>query len=196
ISSVFPDSRTVVRTRPLEALIIGGYVRGLSDRDIESLMQEAGLGQVSKSTASRICRELRDRYKAFCARSLAEVNLLALYLDANLPADAAERREGGCASGLGLHRVTTSFRELRERSSSRLRPRRLERLHRHAARPEARSGRRGPFRSQVVPPLAGLRRSTAAVPFRGDALPRHMGPLCGACRTTRWRACQPGGQLP
>ena len=47
ISRVFPDSRTVVRTRPLEALIIGGYVRGLSDRDIESLMQEAGLGQVS-----------------------------------------------------------------------------------------------------------------------------------------------------
>ena len=49
ISSVFPDSRTVVRTRPLEALIIGGYVRGLSDRDSESLMQEAGLGQVSKT---------------------------------------------------------------------------------------------------------------------------------------------------
>ncbi len=38
ISRVFPDSRTVIRTRPLEALIIGGYVRGLSDRDIESLM--------------------------------------------------------------------------------------------------------------------------------------------------------------
>src|SRR5437016_6893537 len=50
ISRVFPDSRTVIRTRPLEALIIGGYVRGLSDRDIESLMQEAGLGQVSEST--------------------------------------------------------------------------------------------------------------------------------------------------
>src|SRR5947199_5689741 len=46
ISRVFPDSRTVVRTRPLEALIVGGYVRGLSDRDIESLLQEAGLGQV------------------------------------------------------------------------------------------------------------------------------------------------------
>jgi transposase-like protein len=28
ISRVFPDSRTVIRTRPLEALIIGGYVRG------------------------------------------------------------------------------------------------------------------------------------------------------------------------
>src|SRR5262245_50058811 len=82
ISGVFPDSRTVIRTRPLEALIIGGYVRGLSDRDIESLMEEAGLGQVSKSTASRICRELRARYKSFCARSLAEVELLALFVDA------------------------------------------------------------------------------------------------------------------
>src|SRR5206468_5990743 len=50
----------------LEALIIGSYVRGLSDRDIESLAKEAELGHVSKSTVSRICRELRDRYTAFC----------------------------------------------------------------------------------------------------------------------------------
>ena len=95
ISSVLPDSRTVVRTRPLEALIMGGYARGLSDRDSERLMQEAGLGQVSKSTASRICRELRDRYTAFCARSLAEVNLLALYLDAiYLPTRPSGEKEG------------------------------------------------------------------------------------------------------
>ena len=95
ISRVFPDSRTVIRTRPLEALIIGGYVRGLSDRDIESLMQEAGLGQVSKSTASRICRELRARYKAFCARSLAELELLALFLDAiYLPTRPSGDKEG------------------------------------------------------------------------------------------------------
>ena len=33
---MFPDSRTVIRTRRPEALIIGGYVRGLSDRDIEA----------------------------------------------------------------------------------------------------------------------------------------------------------------
>ena len=95
ISRVFPDSRTVIRTRPLEALIIGGYVRGLSDRDIESLMQEAGLGEVSKSTASRICRELRARYKAFCARSLADVELLALFLDAiYLPTRPSGEKEG------------------------------------------------------------------------------------------------------
>jgi transposase-like protein len=95
ISHVFPDSRTVIRTRPLEALIIGGYVRGLSDRDIESLMQEAGLGQVSKSTASRICRELRARYTAFCARSLADVELLALFLDAiYVPTRPSGEKEG------------------------------------------------------------------------------------------------------
>lgn len=95
ISRVFPDSRTVIRTRPLEALIIGGYVRGLSDRDIESLMEEAGLGQVSKSTASRICRELRARYKAFCARGLADVELLALFLDAiYLPTRPSGDKEG------------------------------------------------------------------------------------------------------
>jgi transposase-like protein len=95
ISRVFPDSRTVIRTRPLEALIIGGYVRGLSDRDIESLMHEAGLGQVSKSTASRICRELRGRYAAFCARSLADVEFLALFLDAiYLPTRPSGEKEG------------------------------------------------------------------------------------------------------
>jgi transposase-like protein len=54
----------------------------LSDRDIESLLQEAGLGKLSKSTASRVCQELRERYRAFRARSLAEVKLLVLFLDA------------------------------------------------------------------------------------------------------------------
>ncbi|HVD01240.1 MAG TPA: transposase [Candidatus Dormibacteraeota bacterium] len=46
VSRVLPDVRTAIRTRPLEALIIGAYVRGLSDRDIESLLQEAGLGKL------------------------------------------------------------------------------------------------------------------------------------------------------
>ncbi|MGH9072228.1 MAG: IS256 family transposase, partial [Acidimicrobiales bacterium] len=84
-----------IRTRPLEALIIGAYVRGLSDRDIESLIQEAGLGKLSKSTASRVCRELRDRYRAFRARSLAEVKLLVLFLDAiYLPTRPSGAKEG------------------------------------------------------------------------------------------------------
>lgn len=82
VSATIPDTKAIIRTRPLEALVIGAYVRGLSDRDIESLAREAGLGSISKTTVSRICRDLRDRYRAFRARSLAEVRLLALFLDA------------------------------------------------------------------------------------------------------------------
>ena len=82
VSSVIPDTRAIVRTRPLEALVIGAYVRGLSDRDIESLAREAALGHISRTTVSGICRELRDRYRAFRARSLGEVRLLVLMLDA------------------------------------------------------------------------------------------------------------------
>jgi hypothetical protein len=42
VSGVIPDTRSIIRTRPLEALVIGAYVRGLSDRDIESLDQPDG----------------------------------------------------------------------------------------------------------------------------------------------------------
>jgi putative transposase len=95
VSQVIPDTRAVVRIRPLEALIIGGYVRGLSDRDIESLAEEAELGHVSKTTVSRICRELRDRYAAFCNKSLADLNVMALFLDAvYLPTRPSGQKEG------------------------------------------------------------------------------------------------------
>jgi hypothetical protein len=71
-----------------------------SDRDIESLTREAGLGQLSKTTVSTICRELRDRYRAFRARSLADVRLLALMLDAiYLPAEAGLRALIGDLAG-------------------------------------------------------------------------------------------------
>ncbi len=95
VSQLIPDTKAVVRTRPLEALIIGGYVRGLSDRDIESLAEEAELGHVSKSTVSRICRELRDRYTAFCNKRLADLNVMALFLDAiYLPTRPSGQKEG------------------------------------------------------------------------------------------------------
>jgi len=95
VCRTIPGTRTVIRTRPLEALVIGAYVRGLSDRDLESLLAEAGLGPLSRSSASRVCRELRDRYRAFCARSLAGIELLALFLDAvYLPTRPSGAKEG------------------------------------------------------------------------------------------------------
>ncbi len=75
--------RGVVRTEPLEALVISGWVRGLSDRDIEALLTEA-LGPeaaLSRSTASRICARLRDDFEAFRSRDLSDVELDYLFLD-------------------------------------------------------------------------------------------------------------------
>jgi len=95
VSRVIPDGGLAIRTRPLEVLIIGAYVRGLSDRDIESLLEEAGLGKLSRSTASRICQELRSRYVAFRSKSLDKIDLLVLFLDAiYLPTRPSGAREG------------------------------------------------------------------------------------------------------
>ena len=82
VSKLFPRGAKLLRTEPLKALVIGAFVRGLSMRDIESLCQKAGLGKLSKSTASRICEELRERFEAFKRRDLYEVHLAALFVDA------------------------------------------------------------------------------------------------------------------
>jgi putative transposase len=81
-SKLFPRTPKLLRTEPLKALVIGAFVRGLSMRDVESLCEQAGLGKLSKSTASRMCEELRARFEAFCRRNLYDVNLVALFLDA------------------------------------------------------------------------------------------------------------------
>jgi transposase-like protein len=81
-SKLFPRTPKLLRTEPLKALVIGAFVRGLSMRDVESLCEQAGLGKLSKSTASRICEELRDRYEQFKRRDLYEIRLAALFLDA------------------------------------------------------------------------------------------------------------------
>jgi putative transposase len=82
VSKLFPCSTKVLRTEPLRAMVIGAFVRGLSMRDIESLCEKAGLGKLSKTTASRICTELRERFEQFKRRDLYEIQLAALFLDA------------------------------------------------------------------------------------------------------------------
>jgi transposase-like protein len=80
----------VVRSAPLEALVISAWVRGLSDRDIEALLAEA-LGSeaaLSKSTASRICSQLTDRLDAFRNPDLAGIDLDDLLLDGSHLQDA------------------------------------------------------------------------------------------------------------
>ena len=82
VSKLFPRGTKLLRTEPLRAMVIGAFVRGLSMRDVESLCEKAGLGKLSKSTAARICTELRDRFEAFKRRDLYEIKVAALFLDA------------------------------------------------------------------------------------------------------------------
>jgi hypothetical protein len=104
VSRLFPKwhCKRLLRTDPLKALVIGGFVRGLSMRDIESLCEEAGLGKTSRSTVARICAELHERFEAFCRRSLYDVNLVVLFLDAiYLPVRPSGPKEGViCAWGI------------------------------------------------------------------------------------------------
>ena len=51
-------------------------------RDVESLCEQAGLGKLSRSTASRTCEELKERFAAFKRRDLYEIHLVALFPDA------------------------------------------------------------------------------------------------------------------
>src|SRR5207342_2225469 len=78
VSRLFPRGTKLLRTEPLRAMVIGAFVRGLSMRDVESLCEQAGLGKLSKSTASRMCEELKERFQAFRRRDLYDIRLVAL----------------------------------------------------------------------------------------------------------------------
>jgi putative transposase len=73
----------VTRTNALESLVIAGFVRGLSVRDVEASLAEA-LGPestVSKSTVSRICEAIKDEFDAWRTRDLTGIELDYLFVD-------------------------------------------------------------------------------------------------------------------
>ena len=73
----------VTKSNALESLVIAGFVRGLSTRDVEATLVEA-LGEgaaVSKSTVSRVCEEIQAQFEAWSARRLDDVELDYLFLD-------------------------------------------------------------------------------------------------------------------
>lgn len=75
----------VTRTNALESLVISGWVRGLSDRDVEATLAEV-LGPeaaLSKSTVSRICQRIREEFTAWQTRDLSSTRLAYLFLDAS-----------------------------------------------------------------------------------------------------------------
>ena len=75
----------VTRTNALESLVISGWVRGLSDRDIEAALAEV-LGAeaaLSRSTVSRICQRIKDDFEGWRTRDLSGLRLEDLFLDAS-----------------------------------------------------------------------------------------------------------------
>jgi putative transposase len=102
VSKLFPRGTKLLRTEPLKAMVIGAFVRGLSMRDVESLCEQAGLGKLSKSTAARICRELRERFEQFRRRDLYDIALAALFLDATFLAVRPEGPKEGVLVAWGF----------------------------------------------------------------------------------------------
>lgn len=73
----------VTRTNALESLVIAGFVRGLSVRDVEAALGDA-LGPeatLSKSTVSKVCEAIKDEFEIWKRRRLDDVALEYLYLD-------------------------------------------------------------------------------------------------------------------
>jgi len=73
----------VTKTHALETLVIAGFVRGLSVRDVEAALADA-LGPqaaLSKSTVSRVCQAIRDEFDAWRTRRLDDVELDYLFVD-------------------------------------------------------------------------------------------------------------------
>ena len=76
----------VTKSHALESLVIAGFVRGLSVRDVENTLADA-LGAeaaLSKSTVSRVCQVIGEEFAAWSSRRLDALELEYLFLDASM----------------------------------------------------------------------------------------------------------------
>jgi transposase-like protein len=78
--------KTVTKSNALESLVIAGFVRGLSVRDVENTLADA-LGAeatLSKSTVSRVCQAIGEQFTRWSTRRLDDLELDYLFLDASM----------------------------------------------------------------------------------------------------------------
>src|SRR4029077_8277062 len=83
-STLFGTS--VTKSNALESLVIAGFVRGLSVRDVEDTLADA-LGAeaaLSKSTVSRICQAIGGEFTAWSGGRVDGRELDSLFLDASM----------------------------------------------------------------------------------------------------------------
>ena len=77
---------SVTKSNALESLVIAGFVRGLSVRDVENTLADA-LGAeaaLSKSTVSRVCQAIGAEFERWSTRRLDDLELDYLFLDASM----------------------------------------------------------------------------------------------------------------
>ena len=131
-----------VSEKALVAVIQEAWIGGVSTRRVDELVQAMGLAGISKSTVSKLCKDIDERVGAFLDRPL-EGEWPYLWLDATGP----RPRAGGAGPGA---------------EGARRRPDRLRRRHnrrggerRGAARdppgPAAPAGGRAPARTSALP---------------------------------------------
>jgi putative transposase len=78
--------KSVTKSNALESLVIAGFVRGLSVRDVENTLADA-LGAeaaLSKSTVSRVCQAITGEFDRWSWRRLDDLELDYLFLDASM----------------------------------------------------------------------------------------------------------------
>jgi putative transposase len=95
----------VSRTNALEALVLSGFVRGLSVRDVEAALAEA-LGPeaaLGKSTVSRVCEAIKTEFDAWKTRELGGIELEYPVLGRQPLPDAPGRSGRAGAVRLGDH---------------------------------------------------------------------------------------------
>jgi putative transposase len=94
----------ITKSNALESLVIAGFVRGLSVRDVEATLADA-LGAeatLSKSTVSTVCQAIRDELEAWSARRLDDISLDYLFLDASMFKMHAGSRAEPVLAGWGI----------------------------------------------------------------------------------------------
>ena len=97
--------------KALVAVIQEAWIGGVSTRRVDDLVQAVGLSGISKSTVSKLCKDIDDRVNAFLERPLAG-DWPYLWLGAT----DLKQREGGqirtVAVIIAVSALLTSLREI------------------------------------------------------------------------------------
>lgn len=89
------------RTRDLESLVRGMYVRGMSTQDVSALYADTfGGSRLSKSTVSRVTQQLNQAFETWRRRDLSDLPVVYLFLDGQYHAarQGTDEKEGVLAA--------------------------------------------------------------------------------------------------